>query len=237
MNISIKNLYALAIIAHPDDESFLLAGTSLKFAEEGKSVGVICVTRGEKGADRLNRNLTEEQMAEIRSQELQKACNILKCQCTEFGNHPDGRLDQTNFDELVGELVQKINQYQPKIILTFGKEGISGHKDHIVIGKAAVAAAQKSNPKPKEVWLASMPVSAIDDFNAHLTTRKVHHSHFNEHLLKGVPDDQLLKIDISKYAEQKHQALKAHESQYMPSFVLDILQNYECFEVIEIKKG
>src|SRR5438874_772108 len=67
-------IFALAIIAHPDDEAFLLAGTCLKFAAEGKKVGIICATHGEKGADRLNRQLTEAEMAAIRTKELHTAC-------------------------------------------------------------------------------------------------------------------------------------------------------------------
>ncbi|HEX9503814.1 MAG TPA: PIG-L family deacetylase [Patescibacteria group bacterium] len=228
-------LFALAIIAHPDDESFLLAGTSLKFAEEGKSVGVICATRGEKGADRLNRNLTEQEMAEIRSNELGSACNILKCSCTEFGNYHDGSLDKENFDELVAKLVQRINYYQPKIILTFGEEGISGHRDHIVIGKAALAAATLAAPKPQEVWLASMPESVMDKFYEHLNHRKVHHSHFQEDKLKGVPDKDLLFIDIRKFKDLKLEALKAHQSQYIPNLTFELFLENEYFEVVKLK--
>jgi len=233
MNINPK-LYALAIIAHPDDESFLFAGTSLKFADEGKTVGVICATRGEKGADRLNRNLDPDQMAQIRISELKKACSILGCQCECF-NYPDGMLDQLDFEKLVAELAGKIDHYQPEVVLTFGKEGISGHRDHITIGKAAVAAMEQASHKPQEIWRVSMPASAIVDFNDHLAKRKVHHSYFKEQPLKGVPDEQLLKIDVKKYAQRKHQALKAHQSQYLPEFVINIFLEYECFEVIKIK--
>src|SRR3989338_6749515 len=136
------SVYALAIVAHPDDESFLLAGTSLKFREEGKEVGIICATHGEKGADRLNRKLTEEQMAQIRTDELHKACGILHCECKRFFEHKDGGVDKDNFDRLVLELTNEINSYQPQIVLTFGEEGISGHRDHITIGKAALQASK-----------------------------------------------------------------------------------------------
>lgn len=229
-----QNLYALAILAHPDDEAFLLAGTSLKFSEEGKAVGVVCVTQGEKGTDRLNRNLPEEEMAKIRTQELEEACDILHCICTEYGTHRDGGLDQENFEDLVTELVQKINHYQPKVILTFGEEGISGHRDHIVIGKAALEAARKADPKPEEVWLASMPTSMMDRFHEHLNHRKVHHTHFHEIKLKGVADEELLKIDIRKYADKKTQALKAHQSQFIPNLTFDLFLENEYFKVIKL---
>src|SRR6185369_8424222 len=222
MNVTIKKLYALAIIAHPDDESFLLAGTSLKFAEEGKSVGVICLTRGEKGEDRLKRNLSEDQMAGIRVKELLKACNILRCKCTEYFEHPDGSLDKMDFQKLVDEIVQKIDKYSPEVILTFGPEGVSGHRDHITVYKATLEATKQAAHKVKEAWLMSMPASAIDAFNEHQRDRRVHLKHFEKELLQGVPDEQLHIIDITKYSAQKHEALKAHESQYLPSFVIDI---------------
>lgn len=228
-----KSIYALGIVAHPDDESFLFAGTCLKLAEEGKRTVVICATRGEKGADRLNRKLSMAQMAKIRVSEARKAGKIIKLAKVEFFNFPDGGLDRVNFAKLTAMLTKKIEKFRPVIILTFGREGISGHKDHIVIGKATIAAVKKSKHKPHEILLASIPASAIKLFNKHLATRKVHLSHFKPQILKGVPDKNLLKIDITKYSKQKYRALKAHESQYMPSFVLDILQKQECFEVLK----
>ncbi len=234
MNQTNNPIYALAILAHPDDESFLLAGTTLKFAEEGKQVGVICATRGEKGADRLNRNLNSEQMADIRVKELKQACQILGCGCSEFFKYPDGELDQMDQTKLIDELVTFIELYEPEIIITFGPEGISGHRDHIAIGTASVEATKKSNHQVKEIWLASMPASQIDSFNEHLNSRKVHHTHYHDSILKGVPDEQLVKIDISKYTDIKHEALKAHQSQYLPHFYLEVFQKYEYFDVLKL---
>ncbi|MEO8065470.1 MAG: PIG-L family deacetylase [Candidatus Doudnabacteria bacterium] len=232
MTTKTKPIYALGIVAHPDDESFLFAGTSLMLASEGKKVGVVSATKGEMGADRLNRKLSKKQMAVIRLAEGKKAGKIIKLTFVDFLNHPDGGLEQINFNKFVKELVKKIEQHRPKIVLTFGREGISGHRDHIAIHRATVAAVKQARHKPDSLLLASLPSSAMPAFNKHLLTRKVHHSHFKPQPLKGVADNKLLKIDIGKFAKQKHKALKAHESQYLPSFVLDVFQKYECFEVI-----
>jgi LmbE family N-acetylglucosaminyl deacetylase len=172
-------------------------------------------------------------MAKIRVAEARKAAKIIKLTGIEFLNYPDGGLEQTDFVELVNKLSKKIEYYKPRVILTFGYEGISGHKDHIRISKATLAAVKKSQYKPDEILLASIPASYIKTFNEHLITRKVHHSHFKHVPLKGVPDKKLLKIDIRKYAQQKHRALKAHTSQYLPSFVPDGLQKHECFEILK----
>jgi LmbE family N-acetylglucosaminyl deacetylase len=229
-----EKVHALIIIAHPDDESFLFAGTTLKLEEEGKVVGLLCATQGEKGADRLHRNLSETEMAKIRYKELLHACNILKCSCSEFGTYPDGGLDKVDFNQLVTDLVDRINEHQPKIILTFGEEGVTGHKDHIMIGKAALAAAKEANPKPEEVWLASIPGSIIDKFNEHETKRRVHHSHFRNQPLVGVPDKKLFKMDITKYKDQKTKAIEAHESQFVSSLPLELFLENECFEIVKL---
>ena len=224
-------IYGLVIVAHPDDESFLFAGTSLKLADEGKQICIICATHGEKGADRLHRNLSENKMAEIRTEELRAACKILNCSAMEYFDYPDGELENSDFKQLVDKLSNKIKHYAPAIILTFGHEGVSGHKDHIVIGRAAQAAARAAKHKVREIWLASIPASIIQSFNEHLAQRKVHYSHFKKQELKGVPDNELLMVDISKYAKQKHEALKAHQSQYLPYFHMFL--EHECFEVIK----
>jgi len=227
-------IYALVITAHPDDESFVFAGTTLKFEEEGKTVAMICATRGEKGADRLNRKLDFGQMAKIRTRELLEACNILRCDCKKIMNHHDGELDHTDFTQLVDELVEEINSYQPQIILTFGKEGITGHRDHVAIGKAAIAAAKKARPKPSEIWLASIPASQIDNFNEYSEKRKIHHLHFMKSKLRGVSDEKLIIVDVKKYNGIKIKAIKSHQSQFSPQLIWPGFLESEWFEVLTV---
>jgi len=234
MKNSINSLYALAIVAHPDDESFLMAGTTMKFEAEGKTVGVLCATRGEKGADRLNRELTEKDMAEIRTEELQQACSMLHCECRGFFEYPDGGLDQVDFEQLVTKLISEININQPKIVLTFGEEGISGHKDHITIGRAALEASKRAEPRPEEVWKASIPASQADNFYEHMEKRKVHRMHFMKNRLQGVADDKLTRVNVEKYRGEKLQAIAAHKSQHVPSLIWPKFLEYEYFEIVKL---
>ena len=236
-----QRVHALAIIAHPDDESFLLAGTTFKFAEQGKQTYVLCATRGEKGADRLNRNLAQKDMARVRALELQNACAVLGCrnQCL---NYPDGGLTGIDLEMLTAKLARKIELLQPQTILTFGKEGISGHKDHITIGRAAVAAAKKSRHKVDQIWRASMPTSIMKTFNEYLLKIRVHHSHFHPKPLLGVPDNKLLKINIKKFRNKKLAALYCHQSQGLPPWMIhhfprirDYFLTCESFEVLRVR--
>jgi N-acetylglucosamine malate deacetylase 2 len=232
--MTIDKVHALAIVAHPDDESFLLAGTTLKFEEEGKEVAIVCATRGDKGADRLGRDLTPLQMAKLRTAELLSACGVLHCECKQFFDYPDGSLDSVNFDELVSNMLKQIEQHQPQIILTFGPEGVSGHRDHITVGKAVMAACKLANPKPSEVWLASIPSSLAENFHQHMEQRKIHHLHFIKNQLQGVPDERLTRIDVSKYKETKIKALESHRSQYLPHLTWPNFLKEECFEIIKL---
>ncbi len=229
-----NSIYGLIIVAHPDDESFLFAGTTLQFEDQGKVIGIICATKGEKGADRLNRNLSTFEMAKIRTKELLGACHILNCECKNFYDYPDGGLDQVDFDELVNKLIKDIDRHQPEIILTFGDEGVSGHRDHIAIGKAATKAAMNAENKPKEVWKASIPASMAEDFVIHAEKRRVHHKHYVPTQLVGVPDEKLIKINVSKYKDQKLEAIEAHKSQYIASLIWPQFLEEECFEVIKL---
>ncbi len=242
-----NKLHALVIVAHPDDESFVFAGTILKFAKENKKVGLVCATRGEKGKDKLGRKFSQKQMAALREKELKNACKILKCKLLEFLDYKDGDLGKSFLGPLAKKLAYFIEKHRPKIILTFGKEGISGHKDHIIIGRAALSAAKKSKVRPLELWLASLPSSRIKVLEKYILARRVNHQHFKKGTLKGVADSKLLKIDVGKFRKEKLLALFCHKSQISLPDKKNIFQRkalpngrdnflkHEYFEIIKVK--
>ena len=237
-----KQIFALIIIAHPDDESFLLAGTSLKLALENKTVAIICATRGERGSSRLKEPLAMPALGKIRERELCEAARILKVSSVECLGYKDGNLATADFFELTNKLVRRIDAYAPQLILTFGREGISGHHDHITIGKAALAATRLAAKKPQAVWLVSMPRSRMKDFNEYLLKIRVHHAHFHPYKLKGVPDEKLIKVPIRRFRDAKLKALHCHKSQGLPPWAVhnfpkirDLFLNAEYFEVVMIK--
>jgi LmbE family N-acetylglucosaminyl deacetylase len=208
-----KKLDALIFIAHPDDESFLFAGTCAKFVAEKKSVGIICATRGEKGSSHLKKPLTKKQLGQVRAKELKKAAQILKIKSVEFLNYGDGKLVDCNISELVNKLKKKIDKYHPEIVLTFGEEGITGHKDHVCIGKTVLKASRTCKCKPKEIWCAELPKSIIKDFNEHQKTMRANHGHYQYTDMKGKPLNQLHKVNIKPFKNLKLKALAAHISQ------------------------
>jgi N-acetyl-1-D-myo-inositol-2-amino-2-deoxy-alpha-D-glucopyranoside deacetylase len=67
----------LAVLAHPDDESFGMGGTLALYAARGVEVHLVCATRGEVGEvapELLNRF---ESIAELRESELRCAAGNL----------------------------------------------------------------------------------------------------------------------------------------------------------------
>ncbi len=60
----------VAVLAHPDDESFAVGGALAKYAVQGTNVDLILATRGEAGIP--GKRACEA--AEIREGELHKAC-------------------------------------------------------------------------------------------------------------------------------------------------------------------
>ena len=58
----------------------------------------------------------------------------------EFLRYPDHRVDEAPFDELVERIAAVLEEERPDVVITFGPDGITGHPDHIAIGKAATEA-------------------------------------------------------------------------------------------------
>ncbi|MFZ5816240.1 MAG: PIG-L deacetylase family protein, partial [Bacillota bacterium] len=64
----------LAVTAHPDDESFLLAGTCARYAESGVRVVLVCATLGEVGRCGNPPVCRPEELGSVRLGELMAAC-------------------------------------------------------------------------------------------------------------------------------------------------------------------
>ena len=56
----------LAVLAHPDDETFGCGGVLARYAAEGARVGLVCATRGEAGEISAASLATREDLGEVR---------------------------------------------------------------------------------------------------------------------------------------------------------------------------
>jgi LmbE family N-acetylglucosaminyl deacetylase len=85
-----SNKRLLAILAHPDDESFAIGGTLARYAEVGVVVDLLVATRGEAGIP----GISDEESATLREKELRRACAVLGINPPKFLGFHDGRLDE-----------------------------------------------------------------------------------------------------------------------------------------------
>ena len=147
----------LAVLAHPDDESFGFGGTLALYARKGYNTYYVCATRGEAGT------VDEEYMrgfsstAEMRTDELMRAAQQLGLKDVFFlgyrdsgmpgmeeNKHPDAQINHS-VDEVAGRVVRYIRELKPEVVLTHDPIGGYKHPDHIHIHNATKLAFEKAD--------------------------------------------------------------------------------------------
>src|SRR5579884_3639051 len=99
----------MIVVAHPDDMEFSSAETLAKMVKEGKTVRLVQCTSGDKGTAR--RDISSQELAELREGEEREACRRLGVQEVEFLRMKDGELmPDLNFRE---KIVQQIRDFKP----------------------------------------------------------------------------------------------------------------------------
>jgi LmbE family N-acetylglucosaminyl deacetylase len=147
----------LAVLAHPDDESFGLGGTLALYAGKGYETYYVCATRGEAGTVDEEHLKGFKDTADMRTDELLRAAKELGLKEVFFlgyrdsgmpgmdaNQHPDAQINHS-VDEVAGKVVKYIRDLKPDVVLTFDPIGGYKHPDHIHIHKATVLAFEKAN--------------------------------------------------------------------------------------------
>ena len=147
----------LAVLAHPDDESFGLGGTLALYASKGYDTYLVCATRGEVGTvDEEHLNGFKD-IAELRTEELMRAAKHLSLKDVFFlgyrdsgmpgmeeNKHPDAQINHS-LDEVAGKVVKYIRELKPDIVITFDPIGGYKHPDHIHIHQATLLAFENAD--------------------------------------------------------------------------------------------
>ncbi len=166
-----RGLRLLGVFAHPDDETFCAGGTLAKYAAAGAETMVVSVTRGQAGQIRDASAATRRTLAEVREQELRRACHALGVRHVECLDYVDGTLDDLDPKVLVGEVVGIVRTYRPQVVLTFGADGLYGHPDHISVSTAtthACSIAGRADYFPEQLAGGLQPWAPA----------RLYHSHF-----------------------------------------------------------
>ena len=174
----------LAVLAHPDDESFGLGGTLALYARKGYDTYYLCATRGEAGTvDEEHLNGFKD-TAELRTDELKRAAKVLGLKGVFFlgyrdsgmtgseeNNHPDAQINHP-VDEVAGRIVKYIRELKPDIVITHDPIGGYRHPDHIHLHKAAKLAFERADDasfhleagtpfKPRALYYQVFPRGAL----------------------------------------------------------------------------
>ena len=143
---------ALALLlAHPDDESFFAAGTIAKCVAEGVRVGLLCATRGERGATSDLCSINE--LPAVREEELREAARILGIHEIDLLPYEDQQLASAPMEEMRRAVVRTLRRLRPEVVFTFDPDGSNQHTDHIAISRFAmdgIAAAGDARWYPEE---------------------------------------------------------------------------------------
>jgi LmbE family N-acetylglucosaminyl deacetylase len=121
-------------MAHPDDESMGCGGLILRHSRAGVPVNLICATRGEAGWSGKPRGAKQEDLAQIRTAELEEAAAALAISGVELWDYPDGGVDRVDRQEITNRIWEQISKLRPKAVVGWGPDGVYGHPDHIAMG-------------------------------------------------------------------------------------------------------
>jgi len=170
----------LAVLAHPDDETFGLGGTLALYARRGCEVSLICATHGEAGTVAPQYLERYDSIAQLREVELRCAAQNLGLKQVNFlgyrdsgmpgtaDNHNPDALTMHSVDEVAGKVVKYIRALRPDVVLTFDPVGGYRHPDHIHIHQATNLAFERADDpafhpeagspfKPKALYYSVFP--------------------------------------------------------------------------------
>jgi LmbE family N-acetylglucosaminyl deacetylase len=145
----------LAVTAHPNDESMGIGGLILRHTRVGIEAHVICATQGERGwAGRPPEEM--QNLADIRTSELEAAAAALALSGVELWDYPDGGLAECDHVELTQRIWEEMKKLRPAAVVGWGPDGGYGHPDRIAIGACtdAAVAAMPEGDRPALYHLA-----------------------------------------------------------------------------------
>jgi LmbE family N-acetylglucosaminyl deacetylase len=152
MDIEHQNKVLLAVLAHPDDETFGLGGTLALYSRRGVEVHLVCATRGEVGEMDPQYMRGFNSIAERREAELRCAAEKLGLAGVHFlnfrdsgmtgseDNHHPQALAAQPVDKVAADVAHFIRLLKPQVVVTFDPIGGYKHPDHIAIHRATVKA-------------------------------------------------------------------------------------------------
>jgi LmbE family N-acetylglucosaminyl deacetylase len=210
--MSMKELgTVLGIFAHPDDETYLLAGTMARTARGGRRVVCVTATRGEEGSWD-DKRWPPATLGQVREKELLRSMEVLGVREHHFLDYYDGTCRDVPIENALARLEPIFRDVDPDSVFSFGPDGMTDHADHkATCAWAAEAFERWAKAGAKLYYATTTPewaakwVPVYNKFNVFMS----------DDTPPTTPRDELaiyyeLPPDV---LELKMQAIEAHESQ------------------------
>ena len=178
----------LAIGVHPDDIELSCAGTLLKHIAMGKKVGILDLSAGELGT---------RGSGDLRLQEAGEAAKILGISVRNNLGMADGFFINDREHQL--EIIKKIREYQPEIVLCNAIE--DRHPDHARASQLISEACFYSG-------LRKIGTKMNDEIQAAWRPKAVYHYIQDRHLKAD------FVVDVTDFVDKKMESIKAYSSQF-----------------------
>ena len=187
--------WVLAVVAHPDDESFGLGAVILWLRRHSIPVSALIFTQGE--ASTLGGTVNHSALRARRCEELACASQILGLVGYALHSYGDGHLHEVPLDERVKMLE---DAGSPQVVLAFDETGITGHQDHIAATEAAKAFAINHGAS---LFLWTLPEEVANALNKRFGTS-----------FRGRPKGEITAtLDVAQERERQWQTIRCHQSQ------------------------
>lgn len=184
----------MVIFAHPDDAEVQCAGTMALWAEAGKKITYVVLTKGDKGTQ--DPSMGGDGLAQIRQDEQLKATSELGVEKVLFLQNNDGELEVTLERRRI--LSRMIREHQPEVLITHDPwMRYQLHPDHRAAGTLALDA----------VISARDPLYFLEQIREGLKPCRV------RRVLLFASDQPDFWVDIGGTIEKKIKALGHHRSQ------------------------
>jgi N-acetyl-1-D-myo-inositol-2-amino-2-deoxy-alpha-D-glucopyranoside deacetylase len=222
----------VAVFAHPDDESLACGGTLARSADAGARVVIVCASRGEAGSAAGGTLPPGEDLARIRTAELQRAADLLGVRQLVWLDRPDGELRWGDVD-LEDDIRRVITTESPDAVITFDEDGLYWHPDHIGIHEQTTAAVRSLGSAAPPLYYVSIPhgvmravVDAVRSRGGEAATAG----------LWGLSPDAFgyaapapdFAIDVRPWMARKLAAIRAHRTQIGRDHVLGWIDEHDA---------
>lgn len=221
-----RGLRLATILAHPDDETFGVGGTLIRYTDEGVECHSLCLTQGEAGAngDPSAPLVPRDRVGATRVLELAEAGRRLGLASTSCLAYPDSGLADAQTALVIRDIVRWLRTVRPDVTIVWGPDGGYGHPDHIAAGALALKAIELAGVAHHEPELGAhvhvrrcyRMVATVEvferlgelmpDFAAYLATLAVRPERWTRDRLGAA-------VDIRAVADRKWQAMLAHRTQ------------------------